>query len=144
MLKKSKVKNVQSNGTFESKFDNQTYYKYEITMENGDCGDYNTTTATQNKFVIDQDIEYTFDTSNPKYPKIKPSYQYGSITKAVRPMNKKNEHLIIKQVALKCSVDLCIAEKIELHEIQKTMNELANYVTSDNDTYKVERTDLPF
>ena len=53
MNKKSKVTEVQSNGTWEGNYG--TMYKYEIVFDNGDCGEYSSKSEDQTKFVIGQD-----------------------------------------------------------------------------------------
>ena len=49
MIKKSVVKNVQSNGTWEGKFG--LMYKFEVEMENGDVGEYSSKSKDQDKFL---------------------------------------------------------------------------------------------
>ena len=49
MEKNDVVKSVQANGTFD--FNGKTFYKYEVEMENGDVGEYNSISATQSNFV---------------------------------------------------------------------------------------------
>jgi hypothetical protein len=71
MIKKSKVTNVQSNGTWEGKFG--LMYKFEIEMENGDIGEYSSKSKDQDKFVAGQEVEYEFIGGN--FPKVKPVYQ---------------------------------------------------------------------
>jgi hypothetical protein len=143
MEKTSKVKNVQGNGTFE--WNDETYYKYEIEMENGDIGEYNGRASTQNKFIIGQVSNYVFDQSNPRYPKIKPVYNYGSIKKGPKTSDNKVQESIVRQCALKCAVDLAIHEKIALEDITKIANDFTHWVTSETNQSKViERTNIPF
>ena len=80
MEKNSKVLNVQANGTFEfPKGSGKTFYSFEIEMENGDFGTYNSVSpdGASKKFPTGQNAIYTYDTSNPKFPKIKPVYASG-------------------------------------------------------------------
>jgi len=70
MEKNDVVKSVQANGTFD--FQGKTFYKYEVEMENGDVGEYNSISATQSNFVEGVQVDYIYDTSKPKFPKIKP------------------------------------------------------------------------
>ena len=57
MEKKSKVNGVSANGTWDSKYG--TMYKFEVSFENGDVGEYNSKTQDQTKFVIGQEAEYS-------------------------------------------------------------------------------------
>ena len=104
MIKKSKVTNVQNNGTWEGKFG--LMYKFEIDFQNDDCGEYSSKSKDQNKFVIGEEVEYEF--IDGKFPKIKPISTF-------QPNFRKDDHVqkyIIKQSSLKCAVEICIAEGI--------------------------------
>jgi len=67
-IKKSKVTNVQGNGTWEGKFG--MMYKFDINMENGDAGEYSSKNLDQTKFVVGQEVDYEF--YDGQWPKIKP------------------------------------------------------------------------
>ena len=68
MNKKSKVTNVQPNGTWEGKFG--MMYKFEVSFENGDTGEYSSKSQEQNKFIVGNDTDYEF--IDGKFPKVKP------------------------------------------------------------------------
>ena len=70
LLKTSKVKSVQANGTWEGKFG--LMYKFEVEMENGNVGEYSSKTKDQEKFVVGEEVQYEF--VDGKFPKIKPYY----------------------------------------------------------------------
>ena len=53
LLKTSKVKSVQANGTWEGKFG--LMYKFEVVMENGNSGEYSCKTKDQEKFIVGED-----------------------------------------------------------------------------------------
>ena len=67
-IKKSKVTNVQGNGTWEGKFG--MMYKFDINMENGDAGEYSSKNLDQTKFVVGQEVDYEF--YGGQWPRIKP------------------------------------------------------------------------
>ena len=67
-MKKSKVISVQANGTWEGKYG--IMYKYEVSFENGDSGEYSSKSENQTKFIEGQETEYEF--IDGKFPKIKP------------------------------------------------------------------------
>lgn len=71
-MKQSKITAIQNNGTYNSKFG--LMYQYEITLENGDSGDYsskNYTAIDELPFAIGEEIYYEFEMYQGKYPKIK-------------------------------------------------------------------------
>jgi hypothetical protein len=133
--KNSVVKNVQANGTFDSKFG--LLYKFEIEMENGDIGEYATKMQEQNKFVVGQKTDYQF--IDGMYPKIKPISTFQNNSNYSGGKNAEVQEYIIKQSSLKCAVDLCIAQGIYSHEdILSRANAFTDWVLNRN------QTDLPF
>tara|TARA_R100000458_G_C8191257_1_gene184899 strand:+ start:356 stop:760 length:405 start_codon:yes stop_codon:yes gene_type:complete len=68
-MKNSKVVRVTANGTWEGNYG--LMYKFEIEMENGDCGEYSSKSQDQTKFVEGQQTDYEF-IDHEKFPKIKP------------------------------------------------------------------------
>ena len=69
-MKNSKVTSVQPNGTWEGKFG--LNYKFEISFENGDVGEYSSKNKEQNKFIVGQQTDYEY--TDGKFPKVKPVY----------------------------------------------------------------------
>jgi len=67
LLKTSKVKNVQANGTWQLKDGSKTFYKHEVSFDNGDTGEYSSIMQDQTKFVVGQETEYEF--IDGKFPK---------------------------------------------------------------------------
>lgn len=132
MNKKSKVTNVQSNGTWEGNYG--TMYKYEIVFENGDCGEYSSKSQEQNKFVIGEEIDYTF--TGGKFPKIKPVYA---------PQNNSNvggydrEDLIIKQTCIKAAAEMTQSPDTAILMAEK----FYSWIKGEK-VEKKETTNLPF
>ena len=143
MNKTSKVKAVQGNGTFE--FNGKTFYKFDVEMENGDLGAYNSIKAEQNKFVVGEEVEYTF--TGGQYPKIKPVYTQPNSSGGFKT-NLDRELKIIKQSCLKASVELCTAGEIKLKDVIKTAEKFVNWVNGSDEGFvsvpKKETTNLPF
>ena len=78
-IKKSKVTNVQGNGTWDGKFG--MMFKFDINMENGDAGEYSSKSQDQTKFVVGQEVDYEFHGG--QYPRIKPhNPQYSNTAPA--------------------------------------------------------------
>jgi len=150
MQKKSKVTNVQSNGTWEGSYG--TMYKFEVSFENGDTGEYSSKSKDQNKFVIGHQTEYEF--TDGKYPKVKPVYNPpsgGSFNKFNNDPNRQK--MIVKQSSLKVASDLCIANnKTDLNSVFKMADQIVAWVMDDKagqpvsqEFTKVEESnDLPF
>tara|TARA_Y100001973_G_scaffold101336_1_gene164253 strand:+ start:174 stop:644 length:471 start_codon:yes stop_codon:yes gene_type:complete len=156
MEKNDVVKSVQANGTFD--FQGKTFYKYEVEMENGDVGEYNSVSANQSHFVEGAQVDYIFDTSKPKFPKIKPVYNfkaspsrdgnYQNIQKAQR--GDDVQKMIVKQSCLKAAVDV-LNKNAKTTDILETANVFVDWVMNDSlpetkpkKKSKKETTDLPF
>ena len=143
MSKKSKVTAVQPNGTWEGSYG--TMYKYEITFENGDTGEYSSKSKEQNKFVIGTDVEYTY--TGGEHPKVKPIY---TPTAGGYTPNPERDLKIVKQSCLKAAVELCNSDKIKLNQVLTLADKFVDWVNGAGaaDGYttapKKETTDLPF
>ena len=159
MEKRSTVKSVQSNGTFD--FNGKTFYKYEIEMENGDVGEYNSISEKQSNFIVDVAVDYIYDQSKPQYPKIKPVYNFKAspsrdgnlknIQKALSGIDR--EKLIVKQTCLKCAVEYVgpNSQYANVKDVTKIAQVFADWVLADKEPEvkeqpkrKKETTDLPF
>lgn len=111
MQKTSTVRNVQANGTFD--WNDKTFYKFEISFENGDCGCYNSVKPDQNKFVIGTKTDYEFIDGD--YPKVKPIYMQqnqsntyqsnGNVNGQRIVDNSDRGTLILRQSCLKSAVE---------------------------------------
>jgi len=69
---KSKIKSVQNNGTYQSKFDNSTMYTFEIQLEDGSVGEVSAKTI--DRWKEGDEVEYILTASN-----------YGNKMKLNRP-----------------------------------------------------------
>ena len=139
MNKKSKVTNVQSNGTWEGNYG--TMYKYEIVFENGDCGEYSSKSNEQNKFVIGEEVEYSF--TGGKFPKVKPVYMppsggdFGG-----NSSNPNREDLIIKQTCIKAAAEMTKSPDTAILMAEKFYSWIKGQKAKVKDVK--ETTDLPF
>tara|TARA_R100000458_G_C8163301_1_gene166549 strand:+ start:131 stop:559 length:429 start_codon:yes stop_codon:yes gene_type:complete len=142
MVKNSKVKSVQANGTWKNK-KGDTFFKYEIEMENGDSGEYSSISDSQDKFIEGNDVQYNY--IGGEYPKIKPyysnptSYTYSS-------SNNSDDKEIARSVGIKAAVQLGIAQGLDLAEILETAKILSDFITNEKEVIKkeVETQDVPF
>ena len=128
MIKKSKVTNVQNNGTWEGKFG--LMYKFEIDFQNDDCGEYSSKSKDQNKFVIGEEVEYEF--IDGKFPKVKPVYQKPDFaSNGFSGGYKKDDtvqKMIVKQSSLKSAVDYCSGGNCSTSDVLKLAQEFVDWV----------------
>ena len=143
MNKKSKVTNVQPNGTWEGKFG--MMYKFEVSFENGDTGEYSSKSQEQNKFIVGNDTDYEF--IDGKFPKVKPVWlqQQTQFTQSPKQSTPKRsddvQDLIVRQSSLKAAVDFCDSDCTVDHIISNAevfydwvmRNEKTNNNNNNND-----------
>ena len=161
-IKKSIVKNVQGNGTWDSSFG--LMYKFDIEMENGDMGTYLSKSKDQNKFIVGQEREYEYTGGD--NPRIKPHYdspytpqttqkpaQQTYVSSSVVPKDR----IISNQSSMNRSMEYhCCKYKngnisIDLKEILKDAEIISDWVLNYNGKHKEEpiqqpkkEDDLPF
>ena len=136
MNKKSKVTSVQSSGTWEGSYG--IMYKYEIVFDNGDCGEYSSKSVEQIKFVIGQEVEYTY--TGGKFPKVKPVY----IAPAEGP-GQSREDLIIRQSCIKAAAEISSNPESAIKAAALFYAWVKQEQTKPSrNGQKKEKTDLPF
>ena len=137
--KKSIVTSVTPNGSWEGKFG--TMYKFEVSFENGDVGEYSSKSEEQTKFVVGSEVEYEF--TDGKYPKVKPHYINPMPKTTYSNSGNDRERMIVKQSTLKVSVELHIAlGDLDRSNIKDTAQYFTDWVM-DNQEEKKE-SNLPF
>ena len=106
-MKKSRVITVSPQGDYQLK-DGRTLYKFIISFENGDSGEYSSVKMDQNKFVVGQEADY--EISSTQYGnKVKPVYNQGggySGGGSYSGGSDDKQKMIVKQSCLKAAVDL--------------------------------------
>ena len=142
MIKKSTVKSVQANGTWEGKFG--MMYKFEVEFENEDTGEYSSKTQDQNKFVEGQEMEYEFIDGH--FPKVKPVYQKPDfVSKGVSGGYKKDDNvqkMIVKQSSLKSAVDYCSGGNCSTSDVLRVAQEFVDWVMENKKPD--ENNEMPF
>lgn len=106
---------------------NGMYYIHEITFDNGDKGKYFSKSETQDTFQAGKEIEYTIE------EKINGNYTNYSV-KPVRPAfvpGKGNPSYEHRRTALKCSVDLVVAGKIELNKVSEYATSFMKFLNAE-------------
>ena len=136
MEKQSKVTNVAANGTWNGQY--STMYKFEVSFENGDTGEYLSKSQDQNKFVVGTEAAYTITSrehGGRTFYNVKPALaqQQAFAPKAKDPETDKR---ITRMSVLKCATDLCVHGEIKLHQITTFAKIFELYVMSGEDTAK--------
>ena len=137
-MKKSKVTNVQSNGTWDGRFG--LMYKYEVGFENGDSGEYSSKSENQNKFIIGEVTEYEF--IDGKFPKVKPINTFQQTSFSSNTKDNVQEY-IVKQSSLKCATDYIIANGGDQNTIIDIAEIFSNWVLKGEKPTE-SNTNLPF
>ena len=146
-VKKAVVKSVKSTGTWKSKRDGKEFYKYEITMDNGDIGEYSSISDMQNKFIETEEIEYNYIAGD--FPKIKPHYSNPMNSTGAQSFNfnstSNSDNQIARSVGVKSATELAIAKGLELNELLETAKILSDFILKDTKVEKkTDDNDLPF
>ena len=148
MEKTSKVTRVTGNGTWESKFG--LLYKFEVELENGDIGEYNSKSKDQTKFVVGQQASYDITSreyNGKTFFTIKPAEQPAPPPAAGGRYDAETSKKIARMSVLKCATDLAIHEKIRLDTIFEWAKMMESYVESGHNpipTQDVPSDGLPF
>ena len=104
---KARVVSVSPKGDYQLR-DGKTLYKFFVSMDNGDSGEYSSVKADQDKFVVGQEVEY--ELSSTQYGnKIKPVYNQGGggySRSNYSSGGDDKQKMIVKQSCLKAAVDL--------------------------------------
>ena len=131
MIKTSKVKSIQANGTWETTREpKKMFYKFEVEMTNGDCGEYSSKTKDQEKFVVGQETEYEF--IDGKYPKIKPVYNNPNAPKKYRQEDPARQKIIVRQSSLRTAVEYLKGAEASLEEIFEAADAMIDYVNCEH------------
>ena len=139
LLKTSKVKNVQANGTWEGKFG--LMYKFEVEMEDGNVGEYSSKSKDQDKFVVGKEMEYEYDGG--KFPKIKPHYAKSNFTGGFKGNDDRQES-IIRQSSLKASIEYLKGAEASLEEVFEAAEKMIAWVNKKEAPTNNNTDDLPF
>lgn len=137
-MKKAKVVSVSPKGDFS--FNGKTFFKFFVSMDNGDSGEYNSVKSDQDKFLVGEETEYEL-TSNQYGNKIKPvysqgggsSYSGGGYSKSNYSSKDDNrQELIVKQTALKAAVDFLKEKQAKSTDVLKVADSFVEWVMASN------------
>ena len=103
-MKNSKVVSIVPQGDYQLR-DGKTLYKFLLTFENGDSGEYSSVKPDQTKFVVGAPADY--EISSTQYGnRIKAVYSGGGGYSKGGPVSDDKQKMIVKQSCLKAAVDL--------------------------------------
>lgn len=130
-MKKGKVVSVSPKGDFA--FNGKTFYKFFVSLDNGDSGEYNSVKADQDKFQVGAEVEYEL-TSNQYGNKIKPVYNSGGgyTPKANYSSGSDDKQkMIVKQSCLKAAVDLLKDKGAKSTDVLKVADSFVAWVMEE-------------
>lgn len=131
-MKSGKVVSVTPKGDFA--FQGKTFYKFFVSLDNGDSGEYNSVKPDQDKFNVGQDVQYEL-ISNQYGNKIKPVYAQGGNYSGggySKPKNDDRQELIVKQTALKAAVDFLKDKQAKSTDVLKVADSFVAWVMSSD------------
>ena len=140
MAKESKVTQVAGNGTWDSA--NGTLYKFEVSFENGDSGQYLSKSQDQTKFKVGEVASYEITSKEVKgklYYTIKPVSTFvpngGGGSKPSYQKDPETEKRITRMSVLKCATDLVVNGEVKIYDLTKVASFMEQYVMSGQDTF---------
>ena len=108
-------------------------YKFEVSFENDDTGEYSSKSKEQDKFVVGQEMEYEY--IDGRFPKVKPVYAKPEFTSnSFSGGYKKDDNvqkMIVKQGSLKAAVEFCNSSKCGVDDILKIAQQFTDWVMID-------------
>lgn len=143
-IKKSKVKSVQPNGTWQGNYG--LMYLWEIEMENGDSGQYMSKAEQQSKFTVGVEAEYEW--KDGQYPKIKPHSTYNQGGNSYNNSSKDDprKDSIVSQSSLKAAIDYCNVNGGDIARVLDIADTFKKWVLTGEKPQNDGKTtnDLPF
>jgi len=127
-MKNSKVVSIVPQGDYQLR-DGKTLYKFLLTFENGDSGEYSSVKPDQTKFVVGAPADYEIS-----------STQYGNRIKAVYSGgggyssgsgNDDKQKMIVKQSCLKAAVDLLKDKGAKSTDVLKVADSFVAWVLEE-------------
>jgi hypothetical protein len=133
--KKAVVTGVTPNGTWNSNYG--TMYKFEVSFENGDAGEYSSKSQDQNKFVVGQETEYTITSreyNGNTYFTIKPAQPAGGYTGGgyKAKADPEKDKRIAKLAVLKSATELVVADKVLREDLFSMADKMMEWVYNDS------------
>ena len=136
-MKKGKVVSVNPQGDYQLK-DGRTLYKFVLTFENGDTGEYSSVKPDQTKFIVGQEAEYELNAT--QYGnRIKPVYSQGGgfsgggySSGGYSSGSDDKQRMIVKQSCLKAAVDLLKDKGAKSTDVLKVADSFVSWVMEED------------
>jgi hypothetical protein len=137
MEKTSKVTNVAGIGTWNGQYG--VMYKFEVSFENGDSGQYMSKSQEQTKFKVGESAAYTIEGkefNGQTYYTVKPVMAQQPFQGGGKGYQKdpETEKRITRMSVLKVAGDLVINGQVKLHDLTKVAQIFERYVMTGDDT----------
>jgi len=136
-IKNAKIELVTPNGTWQTSDGSKTFYKFEVSFDNGDVGEYSSIHREQNKFEVGTTVDYEYYAG--KFPKIKPVYAKPNVPygKPSASFGKSDDVQvkIVRQSMLKASVDFWAIDpklKPSIEDVLKTAERFVQFVDGND------------
>jgi len=134
---KAKVVSVSPKGDYQLR-DGKTLYKFFVSMDNGDSGEYSSVKPDQDKFIVGQEAEYEL-TSTQYGNRIKPVYSQGGgfsgggySKPSYSSGGDDKQKLIVKQSCLKAAVDLLKDKGAKSTDVLKVADSFVSWVLEED------------
>lgn len=136
-MKKAKVVAVNPQGDYQLK-DGRTLYKFALTFDNGDSGEYSSVKPDQTKFVVGIEAEYELNAT--QYGnRIKPVYNQGGGFSgggysggSYSSGGDTKQKMIVKQSCLKAAVDLLKDKGAKSTDVLKVADSFVSWVMEED------------
>lgn len=130
-MKKGRVVAVVPQGDYQLK-DGRTLYKFLVTFDNGDSGEYSSVKSDQTKFVVGQEAEYELN-STQYGNKVKPVYNQGGSYAGgnYSAGGDGKQKMIVKQSCLKAAVDLLKDKGAKSTDVLKVADSFVAWVMEE-------------
>jgi len=136
-MKKGKVVSVNPQGDYQLK-DGRTLYKFVLSFDNGDTGEYSSVKPDQTKFIVGQEAEYELNAT--QYGnRIKPVYSQGGgfsgggySSGGYSSGSDDKQRMIVKQSCLKAAVDLLKDKGAKSTDVLKVADSFVSWVMEED------------
>ena len=136
-MKKGKVVAVNPQGDYQLK-DGRTLYKFALTFDNGDTGEYSSVKPDQTKFIVGLEAEYELNAT--QYGnRIKPVYSQGGgfsgggySSGGYSSGSDDKQRVIVKQSSLKAAVDLLKDKGAKSTDVLKVADSFVSWVMEED------------
>jgi len=128
-MKNSNVVSIVPQGDYQLR-DGKTLYKFLLTFENGDSGEYSSVKPDQTKFVVGAPADY--EISSTQYGnRIKAVYSGGGGYSKGTAVSDDKQKMIVKQSCLKAAVDLLKDKGAKSTDVLKVADSFVAWVMEE-------------